>query len=486
MKDKNLIGIQKHWEMHASTNLSSIDWLGEEVTRTEITFKINTARDLIKELTPLKRPESKDIFGIAIEDSLDNLALGIALILEGVTHAIIPIDATETQFEDLCVRYQVTILATSKSISNSEKWKQTAIETNKINFYRRYSNKNLTEKETNSETSTKEYRSLKLLLGTTSGTTSNRPEIISINSKDTSVRVKETLWSPYHLVRRPLVGTSMQNWSSRLQKLLLILRGKSFVARHSTQPFREQPFIDDCDGTLISPNGLRQWIALGNMQYLGADFLIISGSDRVPMNLREELSVIKNINLGITYATSQTGPITWLPPDALLEEEDSVGWPLKEVSIHPIETKDSLYKNGKVFNEAIISTPRTTFNPGDFLHISQSGQIIFGGRSNDSFLYNSLLISPIEIEDVVCRHAGVKECVAFGATSNRFGAVAMVGLVIYEEFNFQQMLGEVDQLCREFLGIRRPHKIILMDKIPKNQSGKALRRELSKRYSLQQ
>ena len=134
MKDKNLIGIQKHWEMHASTNLSSIDWLGEEVTRTEITFKINTARDLIKELTPLKRPESKDIFGIAIEDSLDNLALGIALILEGVTHAIIPIDATETQFEDLCVRYQVTILATSKSISNSEKWKQTAIETNKIKF----------------------------------------------------------------------------------------------------------------------------------------------------------------------------------------------------------------------------------------------------------------------------------------------------------------------------------------------------------------
>lgn len=486
MQDQYLVDIKKHWDTQASPNLPSIDWLGEEITRVEINFKINTLRDLINKAISPRQSKSDEIIGILIKDSFDNLALGIALILEGVTQAVIPLDATKTQMGDLCERYEVTILATSESISHNEQWEQAGIQSNKIYFYCKSYDKVMTTKGKNSDNSIEEFYSTKLLLGTSSGTTSNRPEVISLNSKDTSTRVKETLWSPYHLVKRPLVGPSMQNWSARLQKLLLILRGKSFVVRNSLQPFRDQPIIQNCDGSLIAPNGLRRWMALENMQYLGENFLLISGSDQVAMKLRETLSQMRNINLGITYATSQTGPLTWLPPNALLDEQDSVGWPLEEVSIQPIETKDSLYKNGKKFEEVIISTPRTTLNPGDLLHVSETGQIIFGGRSNDTFLYNSIIISPTEIEDVVYRYAGVKECVAFGATSNRFGAVAMVGILLNNGFNNSQAIQQVDLLCRKHLGKKRPHKIIIMDAIPRNRSGKALRRALSNQYSLQQ
>ena len=485
-QDKYLIDIQKNWDTKVRSNLPSIDWLGEEITKAEINYKINAMQDLINKLFSLKRCKSDEIFGVAIKDSFDNLALGIALILEGVTQAIIPLDATKTQIEDLCERYEVTILATSESISHSGQWELTEIQTNDIYFYRESYHKVSIIKETNRDNLTEEFHSIRLLLGTTSGTTSHRSDIISLNSKDILRRVSESVWSPYNLVKRPLVGPSMQNWSARLQKLLLILRGKSFVVRNSLQPFRDQPIIQNCDGSLIAPNGLRRWMALENMQYLGENFLLISGSDQVPMKLRETLSQMENINLGITYATSQTGPLTWLPPNALLDEQDSVGWPLEEVSIQPIETQNSLYKNGKKFQEAIISTPRTTFNPGDLLHVSKTGQIIFGGRSNDTFLYNSIIISPTEIEDVVYRYTGVKECVAFGATSNRFGAVAMVGILLNKGFNNGQAIHEVDLLCRKYLGKKRPQKIIIMNVIPRNQSGKALRRVLSKQYSLQQ
>lgn len=480
MLNQSLETIRTYWAKKASPSIPDIDWLGETITGAELVFKINTARAIVKDLGLRKDLKSRNIFGIDIEDSLNNLALGIALILEGLVQAIIPFDTTETQHENLSERYQVTILATSKDMGNNEQWERTTKHFNNIYFYRR-SCKDIsvaiiesTQAQDNSD----------LLLGTTSGTTSNRPKIISANSHHLSIKIDGTLWSPYQLINRPLLGPGMQDWSSRFQKILFILNGKSFVTRQKTQPLQEQPLFHNCDGTFLSPNGIRQWIAYGNMQSIGTGFLMITGSDRVPMDLRKEIFKVKHVDLGITYATSQTGPITWLPPDALLEEEDSVGWPLKEVSINLLKTNNSLHKNGKIFDEAMISTPRETINPGDYLHISQSGQVIFGGRSSEVFLFNSILVSPLEIEDVLKTHAGIKECAAFGGESNRFGSVPMAAYTIQPGWAKKQIEIELDTLCREHLGKIRPRKYVALETLPTGNTGKVLRRELSRMYSL--
>ena len=486
MPNKNLQDLHLHWNLKATKKLRDIDWHGEIIKSDDFIDRIDRSRAIIRDLVLQHTPESAEIFGIAVEDSPNNLALGIALILEGITQAIIPLETTKQQQEKLCERYNVTILATSRNLADHQEWKSMGKVFDNIQFYNR-AGKHKNNPEANSinqKSETKDTSCLSLLLGTTSGTTSQRPEIVRGDYDWFMCMAEESTWSPYFLIDRPLVGSCMQNWSSRLQKLLLILRGKTFVARHRDLSFEQQPLIDSCDGALIAPNPLRSWIAQGNMKHLPDGFLLISGSDRVTTDLRQDISNIKNVALGISYATSQTGPITWLPPEALLEEEDSVGWPLKHVNLRLIENSKNLNKNGKIFQEAIIRTPRTTLNPGDYLHISESGQIIFGGRSSDVFLFNSILVSPLEIEDVLNQHAGVKECAAFGAVSNRFGSVPMAAYTIKTGWDSKHIDQELDTLCREHLGKVRPRKLVKMDILPRGRTGKILRRELSSIHAL--
>jgi long-chain acyl-CoA synthetase len=162
-----------------------------------------------------------------------------------------------------------------------------------------------------------------------------------------------------------------------------------------------------------------------------------------------------------------------------------VGWPLTDVTIQPLATEHSLDKNGLTFTEAWIRTPNQCLNPGDLLSISRSGQVIFGGRSNDVFLFNSILISPLEIEDVLRQHPGVEDCAAFGAHSTRFGSIPMAAFTTNPDWPRARVQQELEVLCRDALGTRRPRKLIIMDEIPKGNTGKALRRELSRLHALQ-
>ena len=88
------------------------------------------------------------------------------------------------------------------------------------------------------------------------------------------------------------------------------------------------------------------------------------------------------------------------------------------------------------------------------------------------------------IEDVLKTHGGVKECAAFGGQSNRFGSVPMAAYTIQPGWAKKQIEIELDTLCREHLGKIRPRNYIALDTLPKGNTGKVLRRELSRIHSL--
>ncbi len=322
-----------------------------------------------------------------------------------------------------------------------------------------------------------------LLIGTTSGTSSGRPGLVE--AKAISMLHPGDAHSPFHLLRSPLLGEGLQNWSARLFKFVVLLKGSGLVIRSSDTPFAAGSIPEHCDGMPMPPNGLRLHLAWDDLRHCPPGFLLISGSDRVPMDLRQAVAAIGTVRLGITYATSQSGPLTWLPPEALLAEKDSVGWPLRGVTLEP--TGPVRYeRDGLSFREVIVCAPGySPFNPGDLLAFSASGQVIFGGRSNDIFLFASVLISPYEIEEVLSQHEAVEQCVAFGAQSKRYGGVPMAAVRLRTGHQAPAVLAELDQLARAGLGQRRPRRIMALDAIPAGPTGKPLRRLLSEQYALQ-
>lgn len=488
-RDSSLETIRKHWKTSASISLTEIDWLGHRIQADWIVEQVELERQKLRELLPIEHNSEPLAVGIAIDNGPANLILGLALMLEGIPQAIVPIHASATEQTSLIDRVSLTHRFSTMEPPPSQRWEEIGTSAQGLRCWRCLEPTRNVEQEIRGDQQnrpTESHQGRLLLIGTTSGTTSSNPGLVTAHSGPLLDQILAKRWSPYNLISKPLLTPEMQNWSSRYSKLGYLLQGKTFVVRDAERPLADQPPPDDCDGTMTAPGGLRRRLAKGDFQHCREGFLIISGADRVPMDLREAVTRDAPVRLGVTYATSQTGPLTWLPPEALLDETESVGWPLPDVTIQPLETRNKLKKNGLTFTEAWISTPVRCLNPGDLLSLSKSGQVIFGGRANDVFLFNSMLISPYEIEDVLRQHPGVEDCAAFGACSERFSHVPMAAFTTKPHWPAAMILQELEALCREALGIRRPRKLIMMDAIPKGNTGKALRRELSRMHALQQ
>lgn len=90
-----------------------------------------------------------------------------------------------------------------------------------------------------------------------------------------------------------------------------------------------------------------------------------------------------------------------------------------------------------------------------------------------------------EVEEVIYRHNGVEEVAVFGLPHPVWvetvvaAVVARDGTVLTEE--------DLVSHCRERLaGFKTPKRVFFVDELPKNPSGKLLKRVLRERFSLDQ
>ncbi|MCP9887545.1 acyl--CoA ligase [Cyanobium sp. ATX 6A2] len=469
--------LQERW-LHitaADPGAPAIDWLGEEtLSFQDLAERVANEQSQLERLITATESNAMPRVGVRIANGAQNLISGLALLLAGIPQAILPITATATEQEHLERRLGLSHRLGHETPQTEGPW----------TFLGRVpSGLGCWHNPTQELTEPGDPGDPDVFLGTTSGTTSGLPGVIRMRAK--AVLAPANPDSPYQQVRTPLLGEGLQNWSARLYKLMTLIRGGQLVIRRLDQPFQPGTIPCRCDGMPMPPNMLRMHLAWDDLRHCPEGFLLISGSDRVPMALRQAVVASGPVRLGITYATSQSGPLTWLPPEAVLDERESVGWPIPSVKLEP--TGPERYaRDGLCFREVIATAPgRDPFNPGDLLAFSASGQVIFGGRSNDVFLFSSLLISPFEIEEVLSQHPAVEQCVAFGAQSERYGGVPMAAVRLRPGHEAATVLTELDQLARDSLGHRRPRRIIPLDTIPEGPTGKPLRRVLSEQFALQ-
>jgi acyl-CoA synthetase (AMP-forming)/AMP-acid ligase II len=90
-------------------------------------------------------------------------------------------------------------------------------------------------------------------------------------------------------------------------------------------------------------------------------------------------------------------------------------------------------------------------------------------------------VYPREVEEVLYRHAGVAEAAVFGVPDEHWGERVAAAIVTARDAGVTE--AELDAWCREALaGYKRPRLWFFVDVIPKNVSGKVLKRELRERF----
>jgi len=122
------------------------------------------------------------------------------------------------------------------------------------------------------------------------------------------------------------------------------------------------------------------------------------------------------------------------------------------------------------------------FHSGDVARQDADGFIYIGDRKNDMIISGAINVYPQEIEQVIYTHPGVFECAVIGLPDPEWGEA--VAAVIAPRPGAAIDPQEVIDLCRrELAGYKKPRHVFFVDEIPRNPSGKVLKRVLRDRFS---
>ena len=166
-----------------------------------------------------------------------------------------------------------------------------------------------------------------------------------------------------------------------------------------------------------------------------------------------------------------------------------VGVPLRSVSLKiisdegkPVQVNEvgMLWIKGDNVMAGYYNNPQKTSEAmqdgwlctGDLAMFNEEGLLKIKGRSDDLIIKAGMNIYPQEIENVLKQDSRVREVLAYGYNDERHGT--QIALDITGEF---LDAAEVKALCKRCLpGYQMPNRINLLKEVPKNGSGKIIRR----------
>ena len=122
------------------------------------------------------------------------------------------------------------------------------------------------------------------------------------------------------------------------------------------------------------------------------------------------------------------------------------------------------------------------FHSGDLGRFDEDGYLYVVDRKKDMIKTGGENVASREVEVVIYRHPSVEEVAVIGLPDPKW--IEIVAAVVVSKKGAATSDKDLVSYCKEHLaGFKCPKKIIMTDKLPKNPSGKILKRELKKRYA---
>ncbi len=163
---------------------------------------------------------------------------------------------------------------------------------------------------------------------------------------------------------------------------------------------------------------------------------------------------------------------------AVLGEDDR---PLSAGEIGEVCVRGDMVMRGYLNNPE--ATARTLahgwLHTGDLGRLDEQGYLTLVDRSKDLIISGGSNIYPREVEEVLLRHPAIREAAVIGLPDADWGEIAVAVLVAQAP---PPNPDELDALCLQHIArFKRPKRYVFVDELPKNATGKVLKRELRQR-----
>lgn len=223
---------------------------------------------------------------------------------------------------------------------------------------------------------------------------------------------------------------------------------------------------------------------------------IVSSSALLEASVKQELIDILQCEFHEMYGTSEVSTVTDICFQKSRDKQNSVGKPFEGARIRILRDEcesdfDTDCVPGEIGEIAVISKLKCKgyykqeammqaamfgdyFRTGDLGYLDEDGYLYFSGRKKELIITGAVNVYPHDIDVVIQRLPEVEECAAFSYPDDRLGEVVALAVVAREGRAIN--LRTLKTYCAKNLAdFQQPHKIYVVDKLPKNTMGKLQR-----------
>jgi long-chain acyl-CoA synthetase len=119
------------------------------------------------------------------------------------------------------------------------------------------------------------------------------------------------------------------------------------------------------------------------------------------------------------------------------------------------------------------------FHTGDLGYLDDERYLFVVDRKKDMIVTGGVNVYTKEVETVLYQHPAVREAAVYGVPDDNWGERVTAAISLREGASV--CAADVISFCREQLaGFKLPKHVVFLDELPKNPSGKILKRELRK------
>ena len=302
--------------------------------------------------------------------------------------------------------------------------------------------------------------------------------------------------------------------------LAAVYSGRTLIVQRQFEPVEWMQLVEKhkVNRVMMVPTMLKQLMnhAAFSIERLSSLKVITYGAAPMPNEvLLEALEKFPNVDFINAFGQTESGgTLTMLypedhriPPGLSLDERavrikrlGSIGRPLPDIELGIVDEYGNNVGTGQV-GEIVAKGLRimkgysghdkdkenTIKNgwlfTGDLGFQDEAGYVFIAGRAKDFIKRGGEMVSPLEVEDVLCSHPSIDDAAVIGIKDLLWGERVRAILVL-KSGTAKPSLKEITGYCSERLAsFKRPEDIVYVDELPRNPMGKVLKSELRQKYS---
>jgi fatty-acyl-CoA synthase len=285
-----------------------------------------------------------------------------------------------------------------------------------------------------------------------------------------------------------------------MQAMAGIALGSTLVVSRRFEPEATLASLEEhrASALVVVPVMLRRILDLGDEAIAERDLsslriIFVSGSALGADLASHAMEVFGPVVYNL-YGSTEIAYATIATPEDLKAEPGSVGKVVRGSVVKVLDDRGNELPagvSGRIFVGNAIQFEGYTggggkeqisglMSSGDVGHFDDEGRLFIDGRDDEMIVSGGENVFPAEVEELLAGHPSIEEAAAIGVEDERFGQRLKAFVVVREgetltEEEVQEYVGE--NLAR----YKVPREVSFVDSLPRNQTGKVLKRELAKR-----